>query len=210
MIVEEDAEYNFVYLLPPIEGKPQRVMVPSQLQMGWTESAAFFTTASQGAANLPEELLKDPTTLADLGPHPLEHHALPANLDMPNSPNPLLPPTTLAELVDRLLTVFIDDFYHLLAIKGEPSDAIEKATRALFHSIHAIFPPPAVTGHVNGKDPMSQKKLEKGDAKWQWEKELLGFLFNGLQRTVQLPKDKAEKSTKQARQTRSTDLFPSS
>ena len=120
IIVEEGAEYNFIYLLPKKDGEPQKVMVPSQLVMGWTESAAFFTKASQGAADLSDIIIDEPDTLHQLGPHPLEHHALPPifhNKRKPNDtpdnsptppakrtkPNP--PPLTDAALVDRLLTV---------------------------------------------------------------------------------------------------------
>jgi len=188
MVVEDGAEYNFIYLLPPKEGEPQRVMVPSQLQMGWSESAAFFTTASQAAANLANQIIDNPDVMSSLGPHPLEHYALPPELDPAPSDT-----SAQAAPVGRLLTVFIDDFCQLLAIQGIPDAAITTATRSPLHSIHAIFPPPNITGHTNGKDPISKKKLEKGDARWQWEKDLLGFLFHGLHRTVKLPSAKAAK-----------------
>jgi hypothetical protein len=38
------------------------------------------------------------------------------------------------------------------------------AARALFHAVHAIFPPPDITGHKNCKDSFSVKKLEQGNA----------------------------------------------
>jgi hypothetical protein len=56
-----------------------------------------------------------------------------------------------------------------------------------------MFPPPAITGYVDGKDPILQKKLKKGDAKWDPSKVILSFQLNGKNRTVCLPPDKAER-----------------
>jgi hypothetical protein len=52
--------------------------------------------------------------------------------------------------------------------------------------------PPERSGHIGGKDPISQKKLEKGDARFDIEKEILGFVINGAARTVRLSEAKAE------------------
>jgi hypothetical protein len=59
------------------------------------------------------------------------------------------------------------------------------------HAIHGQFPPPARSGHVDGKYPISLKKLEAGDARWAQSKELLGFVFDGQSRTVHLTQRKA-------------------
>ena len=45
------------------------------------------------------------------------------------------------------------------------------------------------------KDPISRKKLEKGDACFDIEKEILGFLINGADRTVRLSEQKAKSIT---------------
>jgi hypothetical protein len=45
---------------------------------------------------------------------------------------------------------------------------------------------------VGGKDPVSLKKLKKGDARWAAVKEILGFIFDGEQKTVYLPQDKSD------------------
>jgi hypothetical protein len=54
-----------------------------------------------------------------------------------------------------------------------------------------VFPPPSVTSHTGGKDPISLKKLQRGDARWHHEKEILGFLVDGKNKTVRIPKAKA-------------------
>ena len=55
-----------------------------------------------------------------------------------------------------------------------------------------MFPPPATTGHTDRREPTSVKKIKKRDADWTVEKELLGWLVDGDNRTVQLMRDKQE------------------
>jgi hypothetical protein len=60
------------------------------------------------------------------------------------------------------------------------------------HTIqHGLFSPPEGSDHLSGKEPISAKKLEAGDARWAHTKELLGFVFNGEDRTVHLTQRKA-------------------
>jgi len=48
-----------------------------------------------------------------------------------------------------------------------------------------------VTGHVDGKQPISKPKPEKGDGDYSSDKEMIGFLFDGIKQTVRLPHAKA-------------------
>jgi hypothetical protein len=64
--------------------------------------------------------------------------------------------------------------------------------RALIHGVHAVFPEPAVTGHQNGKDPLSKKKLKQGDGNFISTKDMIGDLFDGIKLTIQLPPVKAK------------------
>ena len=86
--------------------------------------------------------------------------------------------------------VYVDD-YILAAIKNPEGSALKRTGRAVLHTIHGLFPPPDRSGHVDGKDPISIKKLESGDARWAQSKELLGFVFDGQSRTVHLTQRKA-------------------
>jgi hypothetical protein len=64
------------------------------------------------------------------------------------------------------------------------------------HAIHAVFPPPDVTGRTGGKDSISEKKLMKGDARFKITEELLGFEFCGARgqgRTVGMREAKKAK-----------------
>ncbi len=44
---------------------------------------------------------------------------------------------------------------------------------------------------MDGKEPISDPKLEKGDGNFTNEKEMIGFIFDGIKRTVRLPPAKA-------------------
>jgi hypothetical protein len=70
--------------------------------------------------------------------------------------------------------VYVDD--HVLGVvENDDRTLICRVSRATSHAIHSMFPPPEVSGHTGGKDPISRKKLEKGDARFDVEKEILGF-----------------------------------
>jgi hypothetical protein len=58
MIVESGKEKNFVYQLPEIPQKPGKwFVVPSSLQMGWSNSPAYFCTATEAGQIIIQRLL---------------------------------------------------------------------------------------------------------------------------------------------------------
>jgi hypothetical protein len=61
-----------------------------------------------------------------------------------------------------------------------------------------VFPPTSITKPVGGKEPISDRKLEKGDGNFETEKEMIGFEFDGIKRTVRLPAAKARRFIKEA------------
>ena len=68
--------------------------------------------------------------------------------------------------------------------------------RCALHSVHSIFPSPDVVQHKGGKDSISKRKVNKGNAQYEPTKEMLGVLLTGsvgADRKVGLPADKGEK-----------------
>ena len=55
--------------------------------------------------------------------------------------------------------------------------------------IHAIFLPSGITKYGGG-DSVSEKKLDKRDGTWAYEKYILGWIFNGKDYTLRLLADK--------------------
>ena len=189
-ISPEDA-YNFAFLLPFLRGQERRCVIPSVLQMGWKDSATLFCIVTDAGNVVTMEMLKA-TTAKSLPAHVLESLFFPTCEMIP--PPPSIPRSAIS--VPLLTATFIDDSMKAVAIpRGHPSRdlVLRWVTRAALHSIHSIFPPVEVTGHVGGKNPISEKKLHDGDGIWSTQKPILGWLLDGARRTIQLPADRAEK-----------------
>ncbi|KAL7525140.1 hypothetical protein ACHAWF_001227, partial [Thalassiosira exigua] len=88
-----------------------------------------------------------------------------------------------------MVEVYVDDFIQL----AQTSDrkVLQHCSRALLYAIHSLFPPPAITGH-NGDEPISLKKLMEGEGLWEVRKEILGWMFNGATRCIELAAKKQE------------------
>jgi hypothetical protein len=178
MIVQEDQQWNFAYVMPDPPGHPVRIVVPSALQMGWAESPAYFCAATETGRDIIQGLVDDET---ELPPHCLEHYMKPAKRAK----------RARADSPGRVgLYVYVDD-YIAGVVENAEGTLLGRVARCALHGIHSIFPPPDVTGHEGGKDPVSIKKLKKGDAQWNHEKEILGFIVDGLNRTVRISESKS-------------------
>jgi hypothetical protein len=178
MIVREDQRWNFAYVMPCHPGDELRVVVPSALQMGWNESPAFFCAATETVRDLSQVWIDHETTLP---PHPMEHYAGPSQAPKRQQPgDPQL----------QMSAVYVDD--HIMAcVENHQGDLLERTARATLHAIHSVFASPDGMAQVGLKDPISAKKLAKGDGRWATTKEILGYTLDGIARTVQLPLDRA-------------------
>jgi hypothetical protein len=82
--------------------------------------------------------------------------------------------------------VYVDDFTALAQAKSR--QRLEHLTKAMMHGIHDVFPPDS----EDANDLISLKKLLKleVEGKWSMLKELLGFDFNGEEKTMILAESK--------------------
>ena len=195
MCVPEADEEQFCYVLPPSpDDDPDDIMivVPAALQMGWTSSPAFFCAATETGRDVAEFL----RTLTRLPTHPLEHHMvdpidpeLLQNFPFPTASTPEERQHLQAGIF-HLFECFVDDYIGVL--QSTDPDALRHHSRALLHAIHQIFPPKVATGH-DGENPISYKKLVlDGEGIWAVRKEILGWIFDGLNRTMELPPKKVK------------------
>ena len=206
MVVAAGAEWNFAYVLPQEPGKPVKLVVPSALQMGWKESPGYFCSASETARDVAEKFAGFNGQMHDLPMHKFEKLIrMPAaadngdgaingdnTLDSASASTSDKPPSLRDRVVPwTALEVFVDDFIAMT----QDVDRIPHLTRSILQGIEQVFPDPSVTGHVNGKPPLSEKKILKGDADWMFIKEVLGWLIDGEHRTVILPESKASAYT---------------
>ena len=65
----------------------------------------------------------------------------------------------------------------------------------MLFGVHSIFPPPEISKH-QGEELISQKKLKQGKGTWTTTKEILGWLVNGANFTLQLMPEKCAKMSK--------------
>jgi len=182
LVVSEEDSWNFCYVLPRVnEDDPIEIVRPICLQMGWSESPPLFCTASETARDIAQE--KSETTIP-LNPHPLEHFCLPEDFRLPTDER--ITSDTLA----KLLEVYMDDFIGLSQSMSQQE--LIHFTRAVLHGIHTVFPPPGPTDDQTD-EPISVKKLKQGDGLWNTQKEILGWLFDGVTKCMKLPDDKVKK-----------------
>ena len=145
--------------------------MPNSLQMGWCKIPLSFYLGSETARDVMEKL-----RTMELPPHNFEAimiERVPL-VDTYNTPDEKV----------TLLEVYIDDFISM--INDLRRQNLLHTSRAMLHGIHAIFTPPAVTGH-NGFDPIAESKLRKGKGMWEITKEVLVWEFDGQEGTIRLP-----------------------
>lgn len=184
LVVRPEDSYNFAYVLPQLPGEPIRIVIPSALQMGWVESPSYFCTVTECARDLTQYLISNNIALP--------HHPIEEMMTIP-----VIPKRARASSPSCLPQVYVDDFCNA-ATQSNDGSFLSRVRRASIHGVHALFPETATTTHVNGKEPLSRKKLEKGDGNFCTEKDMIGFEFNGIKRTVRLQDEKAKSYTKDA------------
>jgi len=185
LVVSENDAWHFCYVLPRVnESDPIEIVKPICLQMGWSESPPLFCTASEMARDVIQEFTDEEKELEE---HPLERLCIPEDISKVTTEDNEI------EKIVCLMEVYMDDFVGL-AQALTPEQLIQ-FTRAVLHGIHTIFPPPG-PHDAPDDEPIAIKKLKQGDGLWDTKKEILGWLFDGITRTMQLPAGKGEKIQK--------------
>ena len=107
----------------------------------------------------------------------------------PSTDVPIVPCGPLPPEVCTIVEVYVDDSIGMT--NHSDRSYLLQLSRAMLHGIHSMFPPPILTGHC-GADPVSGKKLEKKEGEWDFTKEILGWIFDGENFTIQLPPEKCD------------------
>ena len=185
LMVSAENAWHFCYVFPPLQGTAPldeiEILVPHALQMGWCESPPLFCAATETARDVIQELAHSSITLPK---HQLESFLLPHNTQVPTNDS--------ATALLTKMEVYVDDFIGFTNDIREQN--LTRWSRAILHGVHSIFPPPTVTSHSGG-DPVSLKKLKQEEGRWEVEKEILGWIFNGKDYTIRLPQPKIDKLT---------------
>jgi hypothetical protein len=191
MVVPKEEEWNFAYGLPKADPQePIMPVIPSSLQMGWTDSLVIFCGESETARDIGKDLINEP--IGSLQAHVLEPFMFPSETMEEVAANPQDGIDLDTEHVEKfcwLLETFVDNFINVAQTTDETG--LRHHAKAVLEAILSVFPSPLLTDH-DGDEPISIKKLLEGDGAWSAQKEILGWIFDGVKRCIQLPKKKVK------------------
>ena len=178
---EAGEEWNFAYVIPSSYGSDDiQLVVPTSLQMGWIESPPYFCTASETARDVAAMYAE--RTLEVKASHPSLPHTQ-THVDYKNLPAARKPTDAP---IRYLMEVYMDDFIDLvIPVCQQDLDHMAVATMT---GIHDVFPPATTPA----ADPISEKKLARGDGAWANVKEILGMTFDGNAKTIWLAPEKRD------------------
>jgi hypothetical protein len=182
-------------ILPSLPGEEPIIAFPMILPMGWVDSPNYLCALTETVADLTNAR----TTALDFAPsaHPLEATAntMPASEPARQAAQRYHgqpPPTTrsLGPLRPPLIytDVYMDDF--LVATQHPDRSAV---LGTLFECIDSVLRPLSPNDNPCRKEPISIKKLQKGDACWTTRKSILGWLIDTTGRTIELPPHRLER-----------------
>lgn len=184
---------------PPGDATGPLVALPLSLPMGWTQSPPAFCAVTETIADVANARLRHHTKSTR---HRLDALAdTPAPEVVPRHPHQLLPPpypshTTSTAAPDspptfklhrrplQIVDVFVDDF--IGAAQGGRR-RLQHVRRILMRAIDDVFRPLEPGDPVHRTEPISVKKLLKGDASWSTCKTILGWIIDSVAMTVTLP-----------------------
>ena len=177
MDVEEGAEWNFSYVLPQRPGQTSYLVVPTSLQMGWVESPPFFCAASETARDMAQDYCE--TKLGSLPSHKFTNYVI-GN----QAYDKLLEKDSKGNAFRYLLKVYVDDFVSLVIPTSR--EQLCHVSTGTMTRIHDVFP----ADKIDANDPISEKKLKQLNGEYLTTKTILGFDFNGDDKTIWLEEAK--------------------
>ena len=178
-------------LFPRCTGEEPLIGFPLTLPMGWIHSPPYFTAATETITDLANRITRT------------QQHAMPHHLEpLADTPPPLettiaactTPGTTTSvpHHAPRIVNpkplavhdVYVDDFISLAQGSTKRRRTVR---RQLLHTIDQVFRPLDSTDSPFRQEPISVKKLKKGDAAWTTRKLVLGWIIDTIRMTVELP-----------------------
>ena len=176
---QQDEEWNFAYVLPQKEGMPIKLVVPTSLQMGWIESPPYFCAASETGRDVAQLYAEAP--IGSLPNHKFIAHSLQGE-----DYNTFHGQDGVQGL-KYAIEVYVDDYISLAIPRTK--DDLRHVANAVMKGVHDVFP----ADEEDTNDPISYKKLLKEEAMWALTKDILGFTFDGENKTLMLEAPKREK-----------------
>jgi hypothetical protein len=174
---EDGAEWNFSYVLPQHTGQPCYLVVPTSLQVGWVESPPFFCAALEMAKDVAQDYCE--TKMGTLPPHKFTNYVIgnQAYKDLPKRDK-------LDNIFRYLLEVCVNDFVSLVIPTS--CEQLCHVSTGMMTGIHAVLS----ADDIDSNDPISKKKLKQLDGEYSTKKTILGFDFDGIEKTIWLEEAK--------------------
>ena len=169
------------------------VALPLVLPMGWKNSPPIFSTATETIADLANHAIRTQTPILSM--HPLDNLAALQDQAILQHPTPStdLPPRDPSLPSPRQsqssIDIFVDDFIGI----AQGSRHRRFVRSVLMKCIDLVFRPRVPSDNPARKEPISVKKLLKGDCSWATQKVILGWLIDTVTQTIHLPSHRVER-----------------
>ncbi len=144
---------------------PTTLVVPTLLQMGWVESPLYFFVATETARDIASDYCDTP--VGSLPHHKFAKHVMGA-MEFDKLPYTL---TNVGFLY--ALKVYVNNFMSIVIPTSQ--EQLEHVATAIMTVIQDVF----LADIIDSNDPISKKKLLKGEGQYLLFKTLLGFDFDG-------------------------------
>jgi hypothetical protein len=176
-------------ILPSYPDEEPLIAFPMILPMGWVDSPNYLCAVTETIADLANarfatndlssatHRLNQTARTAPTDTVPGHHDASIRPPPTTRSQGPIKPPLNFTD-------VYMDDFIAASQLSGADLD---RSRATLFESIDSVLRPLLPSDNPHRKDPISIKKLLKGDAAWATRKSILGWTIDTVRRTVELP-----------------------
>jgi hypothetical protein len=142
--------------------------------MGWVESPPYFCAASETAQDVTVDYIE--TKLGSLPHHKFNEWAGASWAPLNDA--------AIHEGLQYVVEVYVNNF--IAAIIPTTREQVDHIAQSILHGIHNVFP----ASRDNNTDPISAKKLCKGDGTFDTKKCILGFEFDGRAKLIWLEVEK--------------------
>ena len=201
--VKVDDIPKLAVIFPSNKGCEPLVAFPLVLPMGWSNSPPAFCAPTDTIADLSNQHLSQPLSPR---PHKLDTLAMPLDrlvdttataagttvnehstsiaVPLPTSPDPHLPQFQQHTKPKSYVDVFVDDF---ISLAQGSHNRLCHVRQTLLHAIDTVFRPLDDKDSPHRQEPVSVKKLRKGDCSWDTCKLVLGWIIDTTASTITLP-----------------------
>jgi hypothetical protein len=161
------------------DDEPPLIAFPLTLPMGWKESPPWWCAISETIADLAQKRANE-----NWNPpaHHLEHLLPEDIMDIPKAKTTKSPVIQTHSPPLAYFDVFLDDF---IAFAQGDRQRLAQLRRILLHTMDQVIPPKV--NCTTAKDPISIKKLLKGDGSWNYVHKILGWIMDLANHELTLP-----------------------